>query len=159
MIAPELVPAVTNGQFLLRLLERLHTVALPPGARLTDQDQAMYEGRAEQTPVARLANWNTITQLLKRYAVVLEPDIKTLIVAGDTDMVLDTLYDLHKKVSNKKLVSTRAVAGTALCRPLASLSLRSGGLQAGHRSAPAQPTSARSGARSRVVALACAMVA
>jgi hypothetical protein len=53
--------------------------------------------------------------------VVLEPDIKTLIVAGDTDMILDTLYDLHKKVSAKKLVRSSAspqlAADSALCLP------------------------------------------
>ena len=45
-------------------------------------------------PAAKLYNWNIITDSLSKFGYNVEPDIKSLIIAGDVDMIAEILRDL-----------------------------------------------------------------
>lgn len=47
------------------------------------------------TPVAKLYNWNALLPELKARGVHVDADMKVLIVAGDSDIVLDVVKQLH----------------------------------------------------------------
>jgi len=47
------------------------------------------------TPVAKLYNWNLLLPELRERGVQVDADMKVLIVAGDTDIVLDVIRQLH----------------------------------------------------------------
>lgn len=46
------------------------------------------------SPAAKLYNWNIIADSLSRFGYHIDPDIKSLIVAGDVDMIAEVLRDL-----------------------------------------------------------------
>lgn len=46
------------------------------------------------SPAAKLYNWNIVADALSKFGYNLEPDIKSLIVAGDVDMIAELLRDL-----------------------------------------------------------------
>ncbi len=48
------------------------------------------------TPAAKLYNWNVVTKALDIYGVKLEDDVKSLIIAGDLQMIVDTLQRIHE---------------------------------------------------------------
>lgn len=51
------------------------------------------------TPVAKLFNWNLLLPELRDRGVQVDADMKVLIVAGDTDIVIDVLRQLHAATS------------------------------------------------------------
>jgi hypothetical protein len=51
------------------------------------------------TPVAKLFNWNLLLPELRDRGVQVDADMKVLIVAGDTDIVIDLLRQLHAATS------------------------------------------------------------
>jgi len=48
------------------------------------------------TPAGKLYNWNTLTDLFKTIDVKLEQDVKSLIIAGDLDMMNEVLRQLFR---------------------------------------------------------------
>jgi hypothetical protein len=48
------------------------------------------------TPTARLFNWNVLTERLRRVSVELDSDIKSLIVGGDLEMIGEVLKDIFE---------------------------------------------------------------
>ena len=103
-----------NGVAIMRLLHRLHLVDVSGSSRpstaearrLLEQeselDREKFQARLESTPLARTYNWNTISKILPRFGIDLDYDMKMLIVAGDTDVIVATLEDLYSKVSVRK---------------------------------------------------------
>ena len=49
----------------------------------------------QNTPTARLFNWNILTERLRRVGVDLDADIKLLIVGGDLEMIGEVLKDVY----------------------------------------------------------------
>ncbi len=49
------------------------------------------------TPAAKLYNWNVITKALEVYGVHTEDDVKSLIVAGDLQLLVDLLQQVREK--------------------------------------------------------------
>lgn len=47
------------------------------------------------SPAARLYNWNIIADSLSAFGYHIDPDIKSLIVAGDVDMIAEVIKDLY----------------------------------------------------------------
>jgi hypothetical protein len=48
------------------------------------------------TPAGKLYNWNTLTDLFKTVDVKLEQDVKSLIIAGDLDMMNEVLRLIYR---------------------------------------------------------------
>ena len=46
-------------------------------------------------PSSKLYNWNVISKTMEMLSVKLDPDIKSLIVAGDTALVADVLEQIY----------------------------------------------------------------
>ena len=49
----------------------------------------------QNTPTARLFNWNILTERLRRVGVDLDADIKLLIVGGDLEMIGEVLKEVY----------------------------------------------------------------
>jgi len=79
-----------NGLRVGRLLQVL------PGAGAGSKLNALKD---LNTPVAKLYNWNQLLPSLRERGVQVDADMKVLIVAGDTDIVLDVLQQLHAAAS------------------------------------------------------------
>lgn len=56
------------------------------------------------TPPAKLHNWNTLNDALKRLGILIDHDTKSLIVAGDFELVHNVLKDLFNLTQGKELV-------------------------------------------------------
>ena len=50
------------------------------------------------TPAARIYNWNILTEAFKKFNVIIEPDVKSLIISGDREMLLELLKELFDTV-------------------------------------------------------------
>eukprot|EP01012_Entosiphon_sulcatum_P031905 TRINITY_DN40626_c0_g1_i1.p1 TRINITY_DN40626_c0_g1~~TRINITY_DN40626_c0_g1_i1.p1 ORF type:complete len:609 (-),score=105.71 TRINITY_DN40626_c0_g1_i1:25-1851(-) len=74
----------TNGGILYRLL-----------CSIFHKDEKAPALQAASTAQARLYNWNLLQSMLQQRGYKLENDVKTLIVAGDTEILLDTLRDVQ----------------------------------------------------------------
>lgn len=61
--------------------------------------------KENNTPTARLFNWNLLTEKLKRVGVELDSDIKGLIVGGDLEMVSEVVKDIYDLQKQKGLVN------------------------------------------------------
>ena len=48
------------------------------------------------TPAGKLYNWNILTDLFKTVDVKLEQDVKSLIIAGDLDMMNEVLRLIYR---------------------------------------------------------------
>lgn len=48
------------------------------------------------TTASRLYNWNLLTDAMKKMGISLDSDIKSLIVAGDTQMLAEVLKDIYE---------------------------------------------------------------
>ena len=60
-------------------------------------------------PQMKLYNWNTISETLKSsFKYNLDPDTKTLIVAGDTDVLSNLLDELHNILSSKQIIESKS---------------------------------------------------
>ena len=47
------------------------------------------------SPSAKIYNWNLLVQVFRNFSVTVDPDVKSLIVAGDNEMILELLKELH----------------------------------------------------------------
>eukprot|EP00698_Gefionella_okellyi_P018549 TRINITY_DN5570_c0_g1_i1.p1 TRINITY_DN5570_c0_g1~~TRINITY_DN5570_c0_g1_i1.p1 ORF type:complete len:1254 (+),score=279.86 TRINITY_DN5570_c0_g1_i1:91-3852(+) len=66
------------------------------------------------TPVAKLYNWNLLISALAKLSVHVDPDMKSLIVAGDTDLLVELLCDIQSvSVSLTKSPITKPTAAAA----------------------------------------------
>ena len=53
------------------------------------------------TPASRLYNWNLLADAMKKLGMSLDTDIKSLIVAGDFDMINELLKDIHDSETHR----------------------------------------------------------
>lgn len=82
----------------------------------------------ERTAGARLHNWNMLTVGLAEFGVQLDPDMKGLIVGGDTDVVVDVLRELRDKTQNgARRRRPSADTGKASRRPSVDAGQQGGG--------------------------------
>ena len=58
--------------------------------------------RDANSPAVRLGNWNFISKAIKQIGVDIDADTKALIVAGDSDVVLDILLQVHRASQNSR---------------------------------------------------------
>ena len=94
-----------NGQIFAKIVKILKrnvemksriAIATPPNfSQFKDAD----------SPAAKLYNWNIITDFLLKINFKLDNDIKSLIIAGDTDMIIELLKDLYE--FNEKSVKVK----------------------------------------------------
>ena len=57
---------------------------------------ALSSMKASSTPAAKLYNWNCLSKELGKAGVPLDQDTKSLIVAGDLELIADLLYQLDE---------------------------------------------------------------
>ena len=75
------------------------------------------------TPSAKLYNWNVVTRALDIYGVKLEDDIKSLIIAGDLQIIVEMLQQVHNaelKLSSKTDTSGGKLTGESQTKVRAS---------------------------------------
>ena len=58
-----------------------------------------------QTPAAKLYNWNIMSQALELVGIILDPDTKSLIIAGDREMLIEVLSQIYTEETGKKFVN------------------------------------------------------
>ena len=56
-------------------------------------------------PAGKLYNWNTICDVYKTIDVRIEADVKSLIIAGDLDMLNEVLRQVYRNCGEYKLQS------------------------------------------------------
>ena len=56
--------------------------------------------KSNNLPSARLYNWNVISETMKKLGINMDPDIKSQIVQGDSDMLNEYLKDLYDSISS-----------------------------------------------------------
>ena len=61
------------------------------------------------TPTARLYNWNIIKTALDSYGIPLGIDEKSLIIAGDLQIITDLLKSIKSKEEGLKLTSSQVI--------------------------------------------------
>ena len=54
-----------------------------------------------KSPVARLGNWNLLCATIKRMGIVVSPDDKAQVIAGDKGMLVDVYQSVFEKMSGK----------------------------------------------------------
>ena len=59
-------------------------------------------------PAGKLYNWNTICDIYKTIDVSITADMKSLIIAGDLDMLNEVLRQVYRNCGEYKLVSRDA---------------------------------------------------
>jgi len=47
------------------------------------------------TPAARLYNWTLLTETFKQYHIIIDDDLKTLLIAGDLEITYEILKEIH----------------------------------------------------------------
>ena len=52
------------------------------------------------TPASKLYNWNIICEALKKMNIAVDQDIKSLVVAGDLDLINELLREVYKAYSS-----------------------------------------------------------
>lgn len=50
---------------------------------------------------SKLYNWNVLVQALDAFGIVIDPDTKALIVAGDQEMVVEVLSQIYAQESER----------------------------------------------------------
>ena len=63
----------------------------------SEVENALKDGRS---PSIRLGNWNYIAKTIRSIGVEIDADTKALIVAGDSDVVLDILMQIYQASQN-----------------------------------------------------------
>ena len=61
------------------------------------------------TPAARLYNWNILTAAFSMFNISIDPDTKSLIIAGDRDMLTEVLKQLYEAEHERSIKSSRSV--------------------------------------------------
>lgn len=86
-----------NGAIVSKILQKM----IENNSKTTDKGLPLLtnvEGlKTAMTPSSKLYNWNVIFTSLKKIGINVEQDVKSLIVAGDADMINDILRDIHNK--------------------------------------------------------------
>ncbi|EAR95077.2 hypothetical protein TTHERM_00640050 (macronuclear) [Tetrahymena thermophila SB210] len=74
------------------------------------------------TAASRLYNWNILTDAMKKMGITLDQDIKSLIVAGDTQMLAEVLKDIYEFDMNQlEKISIPSSANSLISNPRSSL--------------------------------------
>ena len=47
------------------------------------------------TPAAKLYNWSLLAESFKQYHIVIDDDLKTLLIAGDLEIIYEILKETH----------------------------------------------------------------
>ena len=68
------------------------------------------------TPASKLYNWNIICESLKKLNIIIDQDVKSLIVAGDLDLINEVLREIYKSHSNivSSTISSTNVSGDVI---------------------------------------------
>ena len=61
------------------------------------------------TPAARLYNWNILTSVFSMFNISIDPDTKSLIIAGDREMLTEVLKQLYEAEYERSIKSSRSV--------------------------------------------------
>eukprot|EP00906_Rhabdomonas_costata_P032235 RCo045424 len=72
--------------------------------------KAKQEAVERLSPQARLYNWTVLAGLLDKFGFTLEPDIKTLIVAGDVEILVDMVKSVHQHLVHREQAVQRSQA-------------------------------------------------
>lgn len=57
------------------------------------------------TPATKVYNWNLISKALESAGIPLEEDLKSLIIAGDLQIIVETLQQIYNAVTTTKNAS------------------------------------------------------
>jgi hypothetical protein len=105
----DLLSSFESGVGFTKLLKRLN------GIKVTDtqnkQDRLMTPMaeintlKKASTPAARLYNWNILSQALSLFHISLDQDTKSLIIAGDREMLTEVLTQIFEAEQGKSLQS------------------------------------------------------
>ena len=66
------------------------------------------------TPASKLYNWNLICEALKKLNIIIDQDVKSLIVAGDLDLINEVLREIYNAHSNIVSVTVNSANGDVI---------------------------------------------
>jgi hypothetical protein len=95
-----------SGQLFPSIIKRIHRLQNDLDREVTPMPE-INSLKNLKSPAAKLYNWKILSSALVLINVKLDPDILSLIVAGDRDMVATLLTDLHQTEQNIKLKSEK----------------------------------------------------
>ena len=98
ILPSDLASSLESGQAFVKLLKYMNqvkvTVTQNKLDRLTTPMPEVNTLKNATTPAARLYNWNVLTQALELFGIDVDADTKSLIIAGDRDMITEILKSM-----------------------------------------------------------------
>ena len=96
-----------NGTIFSKILQKVIENNSKPTDRSTISQTNIDGLKTATNASSKLYNWNVICDTLKRLNIDIDQDVKSLILAGDTDMINDILRELYFKVKKIGVIFTR----------------------------------------------------
>lgn len=99
LIPDDLAMPLENGLNFTPLIKRLYQVLNKLDREMTPMPE-LNSLKEVKSPAAKLYNWKVLTKALELLGIQIDPDSRSLIIAGDRDMVVEVLkkmYDAEKK--------------------------------------------------------------
>lgn len=93
LIEPQMASKFANGLYMIQVIRKI----LERRNMNTSMFTNMKFMETASTPVARLYNWNLVSEALRMVGISLDQDSKNLIVSGDLKMVHLVIEELYKK--------------------------------------------------------------
>lgn len=96
----ELEPSVTSyfstglifSRLITKIVKNLSKTSPMSHINLANLDSIKFTS----TQASLTYNWNLITDVLKQLSINVDPDVKSLIINGDVDMIQELLKEIHK---------------------------------------------------------------
>lgn len=114
----DLTESFLTGIAITKLLKRLNQIKVKfiqnKHDRLSTPMPEMNTLKHATTPAAKLYNWNILTQVLAMFNIPLDPDTKSLIIAGDREMLIEVLSQIFEAEHGKPPKSAKQESGLVI---------------------------------------------
>ena len=91
-----------NGTIFAKILQKI----LDEGPSSLDKILSTQKSIENLSTPSKLYNWNLVCESLKKINIIVEQDIKNLIVAGDMDIVNEILHEIYEKCKDNYVICT-----------------------------------------------------
>jgi CH-like domain in sperm protein len=98
-----------NGRIFSEIIKHIYSLENKPFPKTLDNL------KEQSTPAARLYNWNVLYENMKHLGFALDPDLKSLLVSGDVQIINEFLKEIYESISLRleKLSAASSVKSTA----------------------------------------------
>lgn len=98
-----------NGKIFSEIIKNIFSMENKPFPKTLDNL------KDQNTPAARLYNWNVLYENMKQLGFTLDQDLKSLLVSGDVQIINEFLKDIYESISIRleKMSAASSVKSTA----------------------------------------------